>query len=216
MYSHKHICIPIIYLQFAEVLAKQTFNNSENRAKIYFDILIYSYLHTLCESRVILNVNGARSVYLLCDNSLKTQKSKLKRILQSYAPDCEYVDTFPAHRQHAVDFYLQKANDNKKKLLSLINPNQLKMKCNKNNINMNNMVNKQKNNNSNILRIYPFQDMVEIISELMATQNQQQFVMSNLSGRIATLEHNTINTDMVIDNQQLFNQLDEMIMTSKT
>ena len=73
-------------------------------------------------------------------------------------------------------------------------------------MNMNESMNK-----NNVQRINPFKDLLEILGELVTKQNQQQFVMSNLSGRITTLEHNRINTDMVIDNQRVFNKLDAMM-----
>lgn len=197
--------------------------------------MIYTYLYILCESKVILNVNGVRSVYLLCDNSLKTQKTKLNRILQSYATDFKYVDLFPSHRQQAVDFYAKKVLENRNKLMIMlgrklpyINGNHYN-NCNNNpHYNHSKNPNRNPNKNQNTVnfmdkkritmlpqtqngqRIYPFNDLLEILGELITSQNQQQFVMSNLSGRITTLEHNRINTDLVIDNQELFGKLDEM------
>ena len=194
-----------------------------------------------------MNVNGSRSVYLLCDNSLKAQRTKLKRILQSYAPDYEYIDTFPAHRQQAVDYYAKIVELRKRELLKhqspynnnntnafsnpdmvteehmhrnrITNSTQIQAQTQskrgnsdqRNRRNVNNMNMNENMNKNNVQRINPFKDLLEILGELVTKQNQQQFVMSNLSGRITTLEHNRINTDMVIDNQRIFNKLDEMM-----
>lgn len=54
--------------------------------------------------------------------------------------------------------------------------------------------------------INPFDDIVDIMSELIKQQTKQEFVMSDLNGRITTLTENVKISDVILDNVSFFKQ----------
>eukprot|EP01083_Nonionella_stella_P018641 51876_1 len=169
---------------YADAITSNTFD-SDHLNRLYFKTLMYGYLHTLCEAKV--RVTSARRVWLLCDNSLKSNKTKLKRILQSYAPHCAYPEAFPAHRPMAMDYFIKEMNLCKDELMQGIRENATR---------------KPHVNHDNKLIIQPFNVVFEAMTQLMNAQHKQQFVLSNISGRITTIEENANTTDNWINIQK--------------
>lgn len=115
---------------YAINISNKLFQHSTESQILLSDILIFTYLIALCQAQVSV-LNNKRRVPLLCDNSIKTNKSsKLCKIFQSYAKNHNYQKIFPSHREEAIDVYTKQLQNNMEQLLFIINsrqkPNQIK------------------------------------------------------------------------------------------
>ena len=96
-------CVCILYAQYVNDISINIYVNDRDNQQKYCNILMYSYFIQLCEFQI---ATKSRNVYLLCSNSIKSKKSKTKKLMQQYANgDVKYVSTFPSHRQHAIDYF---------------------------------------------------------------------------------------------------------------
>ena len=102
--------------EYAILISNKLFQNDPQCQTIFADILIYSYLIKLCQAKVRI-LNNKRRVCLLCDKSIKINKSsETCKIFQSYAVNHNYPKTFPSHRKEAIDVYTMEMENNFKRM----------------------------------------------------------------------------------------------------
>ena len=88
--------------------------NDKDVRKTMTHIFMYSFLLKLLTTKVKV-MKYERKVNLVSDNSMTIHRSNtntntLRKLLQKYAFDHQYIDNFPSHRQEAIG-YFTKANE---------------------------------------------------------------------------------------------------------
>eukprot|EP01083_Nonionella_stella_P115310 341716_1 len=168
---------------FAHHITRNAFKSDESN-HLYFNTLMHAYLYLLCSAKV--QSPGARRVMLLCDNSFKAHKSKLKRMFQHYAHDCPYPGTFPEHRCMAMDYFAKELKVNKDKFIR-----SLRVQTDANRHNQNHLI---------------VNEVFSVLEHLVNVQCKQQFMLSNVSSRINAIDQNVKTSDCLLNLQKWLKQ----------
>eukprot|EP01084_Bolivina_argentea_P136360 240150_1 len=161
-----------------------------NCAILFFNILMYSYLHELFSFRLRVSQTGRR-VFLLCEQSIIAHKNNTtNRLLQKYATDHKYVDKFPLHRQDAIGYFKQQKDKYFASLFVLLQEIKLY----------------QMNNTNGLL------DVIKFVQDTCKINNGKQIVISKrvMMSIHATLKHTN---DIIMKNKKIINDLQAKLST---
>ena len=89
--------------QYVSKVAKVLIAENEEQQQLYYDTVIYLVLAKLCGISVTLHEQAKKAPFF-CKNSVE-RKGKLKTLLQSYAPDHQYIQGFPSCFEEAVGYF---------------------------------------------------------------------------------------------------------------
>lgn len=94
--------------KYISKVSKLLVQNDQQQQDVYYNIVIYLILAKLCGISVTLHEQAKKAPFF-CKNSVE-RKGKLKSLLQSYAPDHQYIQGFPSCFEEAVGFFEKKSD----------------------------------------------------------------------------------------------------------
>eukprot|EP01084_Bolivina_argentea_P138726 244163_1 len=95
--------------RYVNEMSKSIITNNDEKRKLYYDIIMYKVLAQLCGCSVSLHEQAKKAPFF-CKNSVE-RKGRLKEMLQSYAPDHEYIQGFPSCFEEAIGYFDRRSNE---------------------------------------------------------------------------------------------------------